>query len=173
MIMKVCREISSARPGGRYRPSSVTTGRAVEGPLVSRSETRENFSGSTRTSSQRSETRENLSGSTRTSSQTSTVTAVAEGPRWSRRPDPRFAGGSTTRATYRDVSGLTHEARQRPVVPEPCLKMEGDFSRDVSSKEHFKPLPYSRRPASVRRQMIQTPAGQMVHNTHTEQRRFF
>ena len=148
MIMKVCREISSARPGGRYRPSSVTTGRAVEGPLVSRSETRENFSGSSRTSSQ-----------------ASTVTAVAEGPRWSRRPDPRFAGGSTTRATYRDVSGLTHEARQRPVVPEPCLKMEGDFSRDVSSKEHFKPLPYSRRPASVRRQMIQTPAGQMVHMT--------
>ena len=33
--------MSSARPGGRYRPSSVTTGRAVEGPLISRTENRE------------------------------------------------------------------------------------------------------------------------------------
>ena len=39
-----CREVSSARPGGRYRPSSVTTGRAVEGPLISRTENREHFS---------------------------------------------------------------------------------------------------------------------------------
>ena len=39
-----CREVSSARPGGRYRPSSVTTGRAVEGPLISRTESREHFS---------------------------------------------------------------------------------------------------------------------------------
>ena len=36
--------MSSARPGGRYRPSSVTTGRAVEGPLISRTENREHFS---------------------------------------------------------------------------------------------------------------------------------
>ena len=39
------REISSARPGGRYRPSSVTTGRAVEGPLLHRSESRDRYSG--------------------------------------------------------------------------------------------------------------------------------
>ena len=38
------REVSSARPGGRYRPSSVTTGRAVDGPLISRTENREHFS---------------------------------------------------------------------------------------------------------------------------------
>ena len=57
------------------------------------------------------------------------------------------------------MSLYTEGARQRPVMPEPSLKMEGDFSRDVSSKEHFKPLPYSRRPASVRKQMIQTPTG--------------
>ena len=117
----------------------------------------------------RTESRENFSEVTRSCSQASPVTAPdierkcspsdVLGPRWSRRPDPRFAGGSTTRATFRDVSGYTSEARQRAVVPEASLKMEGDFSRDVSSKEHFKPQPYSRRPASVRRQMIQAPTG--------------
>ena len=114
----------------------------MEGPLLARTESRENFT-------ERS----------RSSSQASTVPSVPQGPAWSRRQDPRFAGGSTTRATYRDVSGYTEEARQRPIVPQPNLKMEGEFSRELSSKEHFKPLPYSRRPASVRRQMIQTPTG--------------
>ena len=48
--MTYYREISSARPGGRYRPSSVTTGRAVEGPLVSRTESREHYNGDTSSS---------------------------------------------------------------------------------------------------------------------------
>ena len=75
------------------------------------------------------------------------------------KPDPRFAAGSTTRSTFRDVSAYTEEVRPRSVKPVVSLKMEGDFSRSVSSKEHFQPLPYSRTPAMIRKPMIEVPAG--------------
>ena len=83
--------------------------------------------------------------------------------------DPRFSAGSTTRSTFRDVSAYNDEARPRSVKPVVSLKMEGDFSRSVSSKEHFKPLPYSRTPATVRKPMMQVPAGEhLISNILTQ-----
>ena len=103
-------------------------------------------------------------------------------PTSSRAPDPRFSAGSTTRSTYRDVSAHTDEARQRPVVPASNLRMEGDFHRSVSSREHFRnaglysryalfqpnvslhssqmpTLVFSRTPAMVRKPMIPKASG--------------
>ena len=158
------REISSARPGGRYRPSSVTTGRAVEGPLISRTENRDHFSEGNYSK-----------GSASPSSTTSTLSDVSmtsggsggggrtspSRPPSTRIPDARFSAGSTTRATYRNVSAYGEEARQKPVVHQVNLKMEGDFQRTVSSKEHYKEQPYSRTPACIRKQMIPRPSGQL------------
>ena len=53
----------------------------------------------------------------------------------------------------------------RSVKPLVSLKMEGDFSRSVSSKEHFKPLPYSRTPVTIRKSMIEAPSGTIRSST--------
>ena len=156
------REISSARPGGRYRPSSVTTGRAVEGPLLSRTENRDHFSEAnySKGSASPSSTTSTLSDVSMTSGGSGGGRASPSRPPSTRLPDPRFSAGSTTRATYRNVSAYGEEARQKPVVHQVNLKMEGDFQRTVSSKEHYKEQPYSRTPACIRKQMIPRPSGE-------------
>ena len=135
----------------------------MEGPLLSRTENRDHF------------TETNYSKGPLSPNSTSSIlsdgsVASGSGGRTSpsrpstttRMPDARFASGSTTRATYRDVSAYGNEARQKPVVHEGNLKMEGDFHRSVSSREHFKEQPYSRTPACIRKQMIPRPSGKAL-----------
>ena len=71
----------------------------------------------------------------------------------------RFLAGSTSRAAYRDVSGWGEEARQRAVAPQLNLRMEGEFQRGVSSREHYREHRQARTPATIRKQMIPKPSG--------------
>ena len=73
--------------------------------------------------------------------------------------DPRFAAGSTTRSAFRDLSAYNEEARPQSVKPLVSLRMEGDFSRSVSSREHYQPPPYTRTPATIRKSMMEVPTG--------------
>jgi len=169
------REISSARPGGRYRPSSVTTGRAIEGPLMARTELRsssnimqdlQNCENEKRFSSLSSRDEKDISPKQASSSRTFPQNKNNSSLYIQRqKPDLRFAAGSTTRSAYRDVSAYNEEARPKSVKPLVSLKMEGDFSRSVSSKEHFKPLPYSRTPVTIRKSMIEAPSGRFESAT--------
>ncbi|XP_023338849.1 uncharacterized protein LOC111709419 [Eurytemora carolleeae] len=154
------RDICSARPGGRFRSASLTTGRAVEGPLVSRTEFKDQF---------------NSFGKHGSLSPNSTVSSMSDRsipssgsgsspthPYTRSRPiDSRFSAGSTTRSTYRDFSGSRAEARPKPVLPSGNLRMEGDFSREVSSKEHYPELPYSRTPAFPRKESLKLSRGRL------------
>ena len=130
----------------RYRASSVTTGMAVEGPLMARTESRDQYE------SARSKGGSASPNSTISSISCSSVSSCGStgSPTSSRPPDPRFSAGSSTRSTYRDVSAHTEEARQRAVVPASNLRMEGDFHRSVSSRDHFRNAGlYSRYPSTV------------------------
>ena len=99
--------------------------------------------------------------STRTgrSSRISSVITTPDKGGHHRPADPRFAAGSTTRSSFRDLSAYNEEARPHSVKPLVSLRMEGDFSRSVSSKEHYQPLPYSRTPATIRKSMMEVSKG--------------
>jgi len=159
----------------------VTTGRAVEGPLISRTENREHFSRRTEAGDTKIKATGTLSpastvsdvslpsqaSSTRSgrSSRMSSVLTTSDKGGQHRPADPRFAAGSTTRSSFRDLSAYNEEARPQSVKPIVSLRMEGDFSRSVSSKEHYQPLPYSRTPATIRKSMMEVPKGTIESTT--------
>ena len=96
------------------------------------------------------------------SSRMSSVLTTSDKRGQHRPADPRFAAGSTTRSSFRDLSAYNEEARPQSVKPISSLRMEGEFSRSVSSKEHFQPPAYSRTPATIRKSMMDVPKGKKL-----------